>query len=349
MLESLIESNIVPDFVLRKGIKTFCQERLDQQLDAVVNRGYEEKENFIRSLAGSPIAVVPDKANEQHYEVPAAFYDLCLGKRKKYSSCYFDWPGQTLDEAEERMLALYVERGEFADGQDILELGCGWGSLSLYLAGKFPNSEVTGVSNSNSQREYIMGQAKNQGLKNIQIRTADMNQFSIEERFDRIVSIEMFEHMRNWDVLFSNVSTWLKDEGKFFMHIFTHRTFAYPYEDKGASDWMARYFFSGGMMPSDDMPLYFQRHLQLEDHWTLSGAHYEHTARCWLENLDRNRQQAIALFEETYGKKQGTKWYVRWRLFFMACEELFGFDQGREWGVSHYRFRKNNQTQKKVV
>jgi cyclopropane-fatty-acyl-phospholipid synthase len=340
MLETIVESNLVPDFLIRKTIHKFCKERLDQQLSLVGKSGYDEKRSFVRSLSESPIAIVPEKANEQHYEVPASFYDLCLGKRKKYSSCYYDESVRSLDEAEERMLALYFERAEFKDGQSILELGCGWGSLTLYLAERLPNSSITGVSNSRSQKEYILSEANKRGLSNVSIITCDMNEFSIEKKFDRIISIEMFEHMRNWDKLFQRVSSWLNDEGKFFMHIFTHRTFAYPYEDKGASDWMSRYFFSGGMMPSDDLPLYFQDHLSIDDHWMLSGTHYEKTARDWLDKLDTNQKKAIDLFEQTYGKGQGTKWYVRWRLFFMACEELFGFDDGKEWGVSHYRFTK---------
>jgi cyclopropane-fatty-acyl-phospholipid synthase len=340
MLEAIVESNLVPDFLIRKTIHKFCKERLDQQLALVGQHGYDEKRAFVRSLTSSPIAIVPEKANEQHYEVPAAFYDLCLGKRKKYSSCYYDDAVHSLDEAEERMLALYLERGQFQDGQSILELGCGWGSLTLYLAEKLPHASITGVSNSRSQRAYILEQAAQRGLSNVNIITCDMNDFTIQQQFDRIVSIEMFEHMRNWDSLFGRVASWLKDDGKFFMHIFTHRTFAYPYEDKGPSDWMSRYFFSGGMMPSDDLPLYFQDHLLLDDHWMLSGTHYEKTARDWLRNLDAHQAQAVELFQQTYGKGQGTKWYVRWRLFFMACEELFGYDEGREWGVSHYLFTK---------
>jgi cyclopropane-fatty-acyl-phospholipid synthase len=340
MLETIVESNLVPDFLIRKTIHKFCKERLDQQLSLIEKSGYDEKRSFVRSLSESPIAIVPEKANEQHYEVPASFYDLCLGKRKKYSSCYYDESVRSLDEAEERMLALYFERAEFQDGQSILELGCGWGSLTLYLAERLPNASITGVSNSRSQKEYILSEANKRGLSNVSIITCDMNEFSIEKKFDRIISIEMFEHMRNWDKLFQRVSSWLNDDGKFFMHIFTHRTFAYPYEDKGASDWMSRYFFSGGMMPSDDLPLYFQDHLSIDDHWMLSGTHYEKTARDWLDKLDANQKKAIDLFEQTYGKGQGTKWYVRWRLFFMACEELFGFDDGKEWGVSHYRFTK---------
>ena len=340
MINALVETNLVPDVFIRKGIRSFCRERLNEQLLTVERVGYLEKEQFIRSLAHSPIALVPEKANEQHYEVPAQFYDLCLGKRKKYSSCFFNQRGHSLDDAEEAMLLLYLERGEFFDGQEVLELGCGWGSLTLFLAERFPRSHITGVSNSASQREYILSAADRRKITNISIITVDMNNFETSQTYDRIVSIEMFEHMRNWEILFTKVSGWLKDSGKFFMHIFSHRTFAYPYEDKGSSDWMARYFFSGGMMPSDDLPLYFQKHLLLDDHWTLSGIHYQKTAQCWLENLDRNKIVAVKLLEKIYGKNDGVRWYVRWRLFFMACEEMFGFDRGKEWGVSHYRFTK---------
>ena len=343
MLDSIVETNLVPDSILRFGINRICKQRLDSEKSHWISSGgATSKAYFIKSLYSSPIALVPEKANEQHYEVPSAFYDLCLGKRKKYSSCFYPDGCNTLDEAEEHMLSLYVDRALIQDGQSILELGCGWGSLSLFLAQKFPNCKITGVSNSSSQRDYILNQAESLGLRNISIQTCDMNNFDPGIQYDRIVSVEMFEHMRNWPELFTKVSNWLNDDGKFFMHIFTHKNFAYPYEVKDNTDWMAKYFFSGGMMPSDDLPLYFQDNLIVEDHWMLSGTHYEKTARHWLDNLDRNSQQAKIVLDSIYGQGQGKKWLVRWRLFFMACEVLFGYEKGCEWGVSHYRFGKRS-------
>jgi cyclopropane-fatty-acyl-phospholipid synthase len=343
MLDSILETNLVPDFILRFGINRICKQRLDgEMLNWITTGSTTNKQDFIKSLYSAPIALVPEKANEQHYEVPAAFYDLCLGKRKKYSSCFYPDNCNSLDEAEEHMLSLYIQRGLIQDGQSILELGCGWGSLSLFLAERFPNCKITGVSNSSSQREYILNKASSLGLKNISIQTCDMNKFEPGQKFDRIVSVEMFEHMRNWPELFGKVANWLNDDGKFFMHIFTHKNFAYPYEVKDSTDWMAKYFFSGGMMPSDDLPLYFQEKLRIEDHWMLSGTHYEKTARHWLENLDSNQAKALSVLDSIYGSGEGQKWLVRWRLFFMACEVLFGYEQGCQWGVSHYRFAKRS-------
>ena len=340
VLDTIVEKNIIPDWILRSAIWFICYLRIVEQKNKNGGAEYHEKQRFIESLFSAPIAIVPEKANEQHYEVASDFYDLCLGSRKKYSSCYWDEQTRTLDEAEEKTFLLYAERAKLSDGQDILELGCGWGSCTLWIAEHFPHSCVVGVSNSNSQREYIDGQAKKKGLTNIRILTCDMNQFSIDDRFDRIVSIEMFEHMRNWPALFSKVSQWLKDDGMFFLHVFTHKTFAYAYEDSGSSDWMARYFFSGGMMPSDDMPLHFQEELILKNHWRLSGTHYEKTARAWLDMLDKNRTEALPVLSRTYGHGEELKWLSRWRIFFMACEVLFGYKKGSEWGVSHYLFSK---------
>ncbi len=339
LLNALLDSGKVPDIFLRAGISANCWYRLLEQKRANLP-DFLFKESFVNELKKAPIALVPEKANEQHYEVPASFFPLCLGKNLKYSSAYWDATTKSLDDAEEKMLALYLERGEFVDGQSVLELGCGWGSLSLYLASRFPKSQITSISNSASQKEYIDQQAAMRGLKNLVIVTCDMNRFNPNGLYDRIVSIEMFEHMRNWDVLFRNVGYWLNESGKFFLHIFTHRSHAYPYVDSGPSDWMARYFFSGGMMPSDDLPLYFQDTLKLEKHWMLDGRHYSRTARAWVNKLNQNRVNAINLFESLYGTGEGIRWYNRWRIFYMACEVMFGYAQGSEWGVSHYRFVK---------
>lgn len=339
MLFGLIDKGVIPYWLLRAAVWLNCAGRLYQQRSRNLP-DYREKGGFITSIQSQAIADVPEKANEQHYEVPPRFFELSLGKRLKYSAAYWDKTTNDLDRAEERMLALYAERAQLSDGLKILELGCGWGSLTLYMAERFPQSCITAVSNSTPQRRYIEAQAQKRGLTNIEIITQDMNVFVPPGSYDRIVSIEMFEHMRNWRVLFERLYAWLNPGGKMFLHIFTHRTYAYPYSDEGATDWMAKFFFSGGMMPSDDLPLHFLGNLRLDEHWMLDGTHYEKTARAWVQNMDTNRQAIITTFNDTYGLGSGPVWFERWRLFYLACEVLFGFKGGSEWGVSHYRFVK---------
>ena len=287
----------------------------------------------------SPIALVPEKANEQHYEVPPAFFENVLGKHLKYSSGY--WPDgvNSLDESEESMLELSFERAQLADGDSILELGCGWGSLTCYMASKLPNSKITAVSNSKDQKEHILNRCKNQGLDNIEVVTADMNDFETENKYDRVVSIEMFEHMRNYKKLLSKISSWLNDDGKLFIHIFTHQSVVYPFENQGEADWMAREFFSGGMMPSHDLLLHFQDDLIIDDVWSMSGTHYEKTSLAWVNKMDANKDSIMKIFLKTYGD-DAKLWFQRWRIFFMSCEKLFGYNNGSDWGVSHYRFSK---------
>jgi cyclopropane-fatty-acyl-phospholipid synthase len=265
-----------------------------------------------------------------------------LGPRMKYSSAWFDSRDDSLAEAEEKMLRLTCERAGLEDGQRVLELGCGWGSLSLWMAEHYPNSEITVVSNSATQKEYIDGEAAARGFGNLTVRTANMVDYAGEGDgvFDRVVSVEMFEHMKNYEELMRRVSHWLKPSGCLFVHIFTHRTAAYPYEVRSPNDWMSRYFFTGGQMPSDDLLLYFQKDLRIERHWCVSGTHYEETSECWLKNMDRHREEIMPLLRETYGEKESVKWWNYWRVFFMACAELWGYRNGEEWHVSHYRFRK---------
>ena len=340
-LIDLCERGLVPDFLTRYGIRKLCEQRLRDEHDRDLDRADARFRTLLSELRSSPIAIETAAANEQHYEVPTRFFELSLGKRLKYSSCYYPDGNETLDEAEEKMLALYGERAELKDGMRILELGCGWGSLTLWMAERFPNSRITGVSNSRTQREHILAQAAVRGLANVEIITTDVNRLDLSpDTFDRCVSIEMFEHMRNYDTLLGNIARWLKPGGKLFVHIFCHRSLMYPFETEGSDNWMGRYFFTGGLMPSADTLLHFQSALRIEQRWVLSGIHYEKTANHWLENQDRHAEEVHRVLAETYGAKNAAVWAQRWRMFWMACAELFGYAGGSEWGVAHYRFVK---------
>lgn len=330
--DPILERDWVPDALLRLAIRSLIRGRLREEWR-------RDKAAFIDQLGRSPVAIHTAAANQQHYEVPPEFFELVLGPHRKYSCCY--WPGgvTTLEQAERCALDLTAERAQLADGQRILDLGCGWGSFSLYAAQRFPHAQITGVSNSRPQREYIEAQARARGLRNVRILTADMNHFAADGQFDRIVSIEMFEHMRNWAELLRRIRGWLAPDGRLFVHIFAHRRFVYPFETRGPGDWMAEHFFTGGLMPSDDLLSHFHQDMSVEQHWTLDGTHYQRTARAWLENLDRNRERVLALFGRTYGAEQALRWLVRWRVFFLAVDQVWGFRQGQEWIVSHYLLR----------
>ena len=338
-LIELAEKGIIPDYFIRQGIVRNCENRLNNENVSNTEKVSLKKQSWIQQMKDSPIALVPEKANEQHYEVPPAFFENVLGKHLKYSSGY--WPDgvNSLDESEESMLELSFERAQLVDGDSILELGCGWGSLTCYMASKLPNSKITAVSNSKDQKEHILNRCKNQGLDNIEVITADMNDFETENKYDRVVSIEMFEHMRNYKKLLSKISSWLHDDGKLFIHIFTHQSVVYPFENQGEADWMAREFFSGGMMPSHDLLLHFQDDLIIDDVWSMSGTHYEKTSLAWVNKMDANKDSIMKIFLKTYGD-DAKLWFQRWRIFFMSCEKLFGYNNGSEWGVSHYRFSK---------
>ena len=338
-LIELAEKGIIPDYFIRQGIVRNCENRLNNENVSNTEKVSSKKQSWIQQMKESPIALVPEKANEQHYEVPPAFFENVLGKHLKYSSGY--WPDgvNSLDDSEESMLELSFERAQLADGDSILELGCGWGSLTCYMASKLPNSKITAVSNSKDQKEHILNRCKNQGLDNIEVITADMNDFGTENKYDRVVSIEMFEHMRNYKKLLSKISSWLHDDGKLFIHIFTHQSVVYPFENQGEADWMAREFFSGGMMPSHDLLLHFQDDLIIDDVWSMSGTHYEKTSLAWVNKMDANKDSIMKIFLKTYGD-DAKLWFQRWRIFFMSCEKLFGYNNGSEWGVSHYRFSK---------
>ncbi len=339
-IDSLLEKNLLPDWIIRIGIRRLLAERIELETSETIEDQRERLLAMVYELRQSPIAIETKAANEQHYEVPTSFYQYCLGKRLKYSSGYWKPETRTLDEAEEVMLKLSCQRAQLRDGQQILELGCGWGSLSLWMAEKYPASRIVGVSNSRTQKQFIDQQARERGLENLEIITCDMNVFEIDRTFDRVVSVEMFEHMKNYDRLLENVSRWLNPGGKLFVHIFAHREFAYHFVARDASDWMARYFFTGGIMPSVDLLLYFQKDLKIENQWSVSGTHYQKTAESWLENMDRHEREIRPLLATTYGKEQETRWWVYWRVFYMACAELWGYRGGNEWLVAHYLFSK---------
>ena len=333
-----LEKGIIPEFIVRIAVRYNVALRLREEQKDSIETESQRLMDFIESCCCSPIAVVPEKANEQHYEVPSAFYEIALGKRRKYSSCYYKGVNDSLDQAEEQMLALTCERAGIVAGQSILELGCGWGSLTLYIAEHYPGTQITALSNSNSQREYITREAQKRGLSNITVLTADINDFIAPKRYDRIVSVEMFEHLRNHQELFKRIRSWLSDQGKLFVHIFCHRDYAYLYQTEGISNWLGKNFFSGGMMPSDDLFLRYAEHLAIEKHWRVSGKHYARTAEDWLENIKKNREQVLTVLASIYGAPLAKRWFNRWSIFFIACAELFGYDSGRQWYVSHYLF-----------
>jgi cyclopropane-fatty-acyl-phospholipid synthase len=335
-----VEQGLVPDAVIRQGIRRLCRARLEEIDRKDGPQAATTLQTFIDAMGRAPIAPLPQLANTQHYEVPADFFQQVLGPRRKYSCCH--WPAGVRDlaDAEEAALALTCARAELRDGMDILELGCGWGSLSLWMAEHYPNARITAVSNSASQRQFITAQADLLGLDNLRVITADMNHFATEQRHDRVVSVEMFEHMRNWGELLRRITGWLRPGGLFFVHIFCHRDRPYLFEDRGPDDWMSRHFFSGGMMPSDDLPLRFQEDLTLQRQWRWSGLEYEKTANAWLDNMDARRGAILPVLTATYGASQAKIWWMRWRIFFMACAETFAYDRGETWWVSHYLFRR---------
>lgn len=339
-LVDLCERGYVPDVVMRWGMRRLMRQRLDDERAEHGERAMRLLRARIATWRQGPIAIDVHKANEQHYEVPAEFYRHVLGPHRKYSACYWPRGVATLADAEVAALTLVCERAQLADGQSILELGCGWGSLTLYMAERYPSTRITGISNSASQREYILGEAARRGLGNVRIVTADINAYQHDERVDRVVSVEMFEHVRNHEQLLHRICTWLAPDGRLFVHVFCNRELAYPYEVEGESNWMGRYFFTGGIMPSECLFLNYQRDLLLEEQWRLSGRHYQRTAEAWLVNLDANADLLRPVLAATYGASTAARWHQRWRMFFMACAELFGYDDGREWFVAHYTFRQ---------
>lgn len=338
-LITLAENGKLPDFLVRFGIRQLCLRRLQKEGINDPEQQQRRYQALIDELRKSPIAIETSAANEQHYEVPTEFYLSSLGRRLKYSCAYYEHADSSLDQAEESMLALYGERAALQDGQRILELGCGWGSLTLWMAEHFPSSQITAVSNSSTQKQYIDAQCQKRGFSNVTVLTADVNTLDVEaNQFDRAISIEMFEHMRNYRTLLKRISSWLKPNGKLFVHIFSHRNLMYPFEVAGEEDWMSKYFFTGGLMPSIDTLLHFQEHLTLNQRWLVNGQHYEKTCNHWLEKTDANKANIIKAFKQSYGEQEAEIWFNRWRIFYMSCAELFGLRNGNEWMVAHYLF-----------
>lgn len=333
-----VERGLIPDVITRVAIRRLCGQRLRESPHADKSSESDSPgfRAFVESMRTGPIAPVPEKANEQHYELPPEFFAVILGPHRKYSSCYWPTASASLAEAEAAALGITCQRADLADGQEILELGCGWGSLSLWMAERYRSSRITAVSNSAPQRRFIEAAAASRGLTNLHVITADMNEFAANSHhFDRVVSVEMFEHMRNYELLLERIASWLRPDGKLFVHHFCHQRLAYPYETDGDANWMGRYFFTGGLMPSEQMLRKFDRHMTVVEQWRWDGTHYQRTSEAWLKNLDAHRHTVLPILAATYGRDAAQRWFQRWRLFFLAVSELFGYANGTEWFVSH--------------
>ena len=331
----LLSSGLIPDNLIRCRIKQLTKKRLIDEMS---------KNDFaalVEELKKSPLAIHTNDANEQHYELPTSFFQLVLGDYLKYSCGWWESGAATLSESERDMLLLTCKRAELQNGQQVLELGCGWGSLSLFMAQHYPESHFTVLSNSSTQKQYIDSKITELGLQNLEVITCDINDFDTDKKFDRVVSVEMFEHLRNYELLFLKISNWLLNSGKLFVHVFSHRIYAYKFEVKDSSDWMSKYFFRGGLMPSHNLFSYFNAHLVIEKDWKVNGKNYSKTAKEWLNRATEKRETIMPIIESAYGMESAKLRYQYWRIFFMTCEEFFGYNDGNEWGISHYLLRKN--------
>ncbi|KAK7967776.1 S-adenosyl-L-methionine-dependent methyltransferase [Apiospora aurea] len=336
-LDAILDRGVLPHFVIRRGIRMQLAQRLAEIATESQAAACERKMGYLELLRTRPIAVETAAANEQHYEVGTGVLECMLGPRMKYSACLYEKGSESLGMAEVAMLRSYLDKAQLKDGMSILDLGCGWGSGALYYAEMLPKSKVTAFSNSKTQKEYIDAQAKEKGLKNLTVITGDVADYEFKkESFDRVVSIEMFEHMKNYELLMAKCSRALKPGGKLFVHIFAHKDTPYDFE----SGWMTTHFFTGGTMPSADLLLYFQRDLNIEKQWWVNGRHYSKTCEHWLANMWANKKKLWPHLVETYGKDKATTWWNRWQIFYMACSELFAYEGGDTWGVNHYLFEK---------
>lgn len=333
-LLSIAEVGLIPDVFIKTAVRFITKKRLNE------SGIHENKLNVIKSISEGGIAEKTDDANEQHYEVPPEFFKYALGKNLKYSCSFFD-KTDSLDEAEKSMLELYIERADIQEGHDILDLGCGWGSFSLYVAEKYPSVSITAVSNSKDQIAFIQNEAKRRGLFNIKASKMDVNNLDLDNKFDRIVSIEMFEHLRNYKLILNSLNSLLKPDGRLFVHIFCHKELTYFYEIKNNYDWMTKYFFEGGIMPSQDIFKYFDDELEVINQWDVNGNHYAQTCKAWLNNHYKNKDKILDIFDKHYDKPK--IWFNRWRIFFLSCEAFFAINNGREYFVSHYLLKKPNK------
>ena len=336
----LLARGLIPDWILRRGVRSQGKERLNMMNKVDSTKEYSK---FIKEASTGNIAVNTDDANNQHYEVDSEFFKYCLGKNLKYSCCFWDENTLDLDAAEDNMLEIYSERAQITDGMNILDIGCGWGSLSLFLAQKYPKSEITGVSNSSSQKKFIDSLASERNISNLNIITRDINDFRTEEKYDRILSIEMFEHTKNTKKLMNLINDWLNPNGLFFMHVFAHKENPYYFDRDQKNAWMAKYFFTGGMMPNHNLFKDLKSNLEYQKSWILSGEHYERTSNAWLDKMDQNKSKILSLFERSNSSSVAKRKFHFWRLFYIACAEIFGYDNGNEWVVSHHLFKKSGK------
>ena len=335
-----LSRGLIPDWILRRGVRSQGKERLRMMDDSNLKKEYNY---FLKEASSGDIAIHTEDANNQHYEVDSEFFQYCLGKNLKYSCCYWQENTSSLDDAEDIMLEMYCKRAKISDGMNLLDIGCGWGSLSLYLAKKFPNSSITGVSNSSSQKNFITSLAAKRGLKNLTIITKDINEFDTKDNFDRIISIEMFEHTKNTKKLMNLINDWLKPEGLFFMHVFAHKENPYYFDTDQRNAWMAKYFFTGGMMPSHNLFKDLNSNLEHKKSWMMPGTHYEKTSNAWLQMMDSNKAEILNLFNKTNSNSIAKRKFHFWRLFYIACAEIFGYDNGNEWVISHHLFKKSEE------